>query len=35
MIALIEDYRDTIAALCQQYGVRSLPVFGSTAVVAL
>lgn len=29
MIALIEDNRDAIAALCQHYGVRRLAVFGS------
>jgi len=29
MIALIEDNREAIAALCEQYGVRRLAVFGS------
>jgi uncharacterized protein len=29
MIALIEDNRDAIAALCRQYGVQRLAVFGS------
>ncbi len=29
MIALIDDNRDAIAALCQQYGVQKLAVFGS------
>lgn len=29
MIALIEDNRDAIAALCEQYGVQKLAVFGS------
>lgn len=31
MIALIEDNREAIAALCRQYGVRKLAVFGSAA----
>lgn len=31
MIALIEDNRDAIVALCKQYGVRRLSVFGSAA----
>lgn len=31
MIALIEDNREAIAALCEQYGVRRLSVFGSAA----
>jgi predicted nucleotidyltransferase len=31
MIALIEDNRDAITALCRQYGVRKLAVFGSAA----
>jgi len=31
MIALIEDNREAIAALCRQYGVRRLAVFGSAA----
>jgi len=31
MIALIEDNRDAIAALCQQYGVKKLALFGSAA----
>ncbi len=29
MIALIEDNREAIAALCREHGVRSLAVFGS------
>ncbi len=29
MIALIEDNRDAIVALCQQYGVARLALFGS------
>jgi len=29
MIALIEDNREAIVALCRQYGVRRLSVFGS------
>ena len=29
MIALIEDNRDAIVALCRQYGVQRLAVFGS------
>ena len=29
MIALIDDNRDAIAALCRQYGVQRLSVFGS------
>jgi predicted nucleotidyltransferase len=29
MIALIEDNRDAIVALCEQYGVQRLAVFGS------
>lgn len=29
MISLIEDNRDTIVALCEQYGVQRLVVFGS------
>ena len=29
MIALIEDNRDVIVALCEQYGVQRLAVFGS------
>ena len=29
MIALIEDNQEAIAALCRQYGVRCLAVFGS------
>lgn len=29
MIALIEDNRDAIAALCRQYGVQRLAAFGS------
>jgi predicted nucleotidyltransferase len=31
MIALIEDNRAAIVALCEQYGVRRLAVFGSAA----
>jgi len=31
MIALIEQHREQIAALCRQYGVRRLEVFGSAA----
>ena len=31
MIALIEDNRDVIAALCEQYGVQKLAIFGSAA----
>lgn len=31
MIALIEDNREAIAELCEQYGVRRLAVFGSAA----
>ena len=31
MIALIEKHRDQIAALCRQYGVRRLELFGSAA----
>jgi predicted nucleotidyltransferase len=34
LIALIEDNRDDIAALCRQYGVRRLAVFGSAATGA-
>jgi hypothetical protein len=32
MIALLESKREKIAALCQQYRVRRLEVFGSAAV---
>jgi predicted nucleotidyltransferase len=31
MIALIEDNREAIVALCKQYGVQRLAVFGSAA----
>jgi len=31
MIALIEDNREAIVALCRQHGVRRLAVFGSAA----
>ncbi|MDQ3539749.1 MAG: nucleotidyltransferase domain-containing protein [Chloroflexota bacterium] len=31
MIALIEDNREAIVALCEQFGVRRLSVFGSAA----
>ena len=31
MIALIEDNREAIVALCEQYGVQRLAVFGSAA----
>ena len=31
MIALIEDNRDAIVALCERYGVRRLSLFGSAA----
>jgi predicted nucleotidyltransferase len=31
MIGLIEDNREAITALCEQYGVRRLAVFGSAA----
>jgi predicted nucleotidyltransferase len=31
MIALIEDNREAIIELCEQYGVRRLAVFGSAA----
>jgi predicted nucleotidyltransferase len=31
MIALIEDNREEIAALCEQYGEQSLAVLGSAA----
>lgn len=34
MIALIEDNRETIAALCRKYGIRKLDVFGSAATGA-
>jgi len=34
MIALIEDNREAIAALCRQYGVRRLAVFGSAVTGA-
>jgi len=32
MIALISDNKDAIAALCRQYGIRKLDVFGSAAI---
>jgi hypothetical protein len=31
MIQLVEHYRDQIAALCREYGVRKLELFGSAA----
>ncbi|MBA2247840.1 MAG: nucleotidyltransferase domain-containing protein [Chloroflexia bacterium] len=31
MIALVEDNREAIVALCERYGVRRLSVFGSAA----
>jgi uncharacterized protein len=31
MIALLEQHRETIANLCEQYGVERLEVFGSAA----
>ena len=31
MIALVEDNKDAIVALCERYGVRRLSVFGSAA----
>ena len=34
MNGLIEQHRDAIRALCQQYGVRRLDLFGSTATGA-
>ena len=34
MIALIEDHREQIAAVCRQYGVERLEVFGSAATGA-
>lgn len=34
MIALIEDHLDEIAALCREYGVARLEVFGSAATGA-
>ena len=34
MIGLIEQQRDAIHALCQQYGVRRLDLFGSAATGA-
>ena len=34
MNGLIEQYRDVIRALCQQYGVRRLDLFGSAATGA-
>ena len=34
MIALIEEHREEIAALCRQYGVERLEVFGSAATGA-
>jgi predicted nucleotidyltransferase len=32
MIALIEEHRAEIAALCREFGVRRLEVFGSAAI---
>lgn len=34
MIALIEDRREEIAALCKEFGIRRLEVFGSAATGA-
>lgn len=31
MIALVEDNRDAIVALCERFGVRRLALFGSAA----
>jgi hypothetical protein len=31
VLGVIEQYRDEIAALCEQYGVRRLELFGSAA----
>lgn len=34
MIALVKDKREEIVALCKQYGIRKLEVFGSAATGA-
>jgi uncharacterized protein len=34
MNGLVEEHRDAIRALCQEYGVRRLDLFGSAATVA-